>query len=46
VVFESKDGPYSPLNDKDFAPWAPVEGTSEAGVYNKSLLKKLGLCNE
>jgi cupin fold WbuC family metalloprotein len=46
VVFEAKDGPYSPINDKDFAPWAPVEGAPEAGEYNKSLLKKFGLCNE
>lgn len=22
VVFEAKEGPYSQLNDKDFAPWA------------------------
>jgi cupin fold WbuC family metalloprotein len=25
VVFEVKPGPYSPANDKDFAPWAPEE---------------------
>jgi cupin fold WbuC family metalloprotein len=27
VLFEIKQGPYIPLDDKDFAPWAPAEGT-------------------
>ena len=27
VLFESKPGPYSPLSDKDFAAWAPEEGS-------------------
>jgi cupin fold WbuC family metalloprotein len=27
VLLEVKPGPYAPLTDKDFAPWAPVEGT-------------------
>ncbi len=26
VLFELKQGPYNPLSDKDFAPWAPAEG--------------------
>lgn len=26
VIFEVKPGPYSPISDKDFAPWAPREG--------------------
>lgn len=30
VTFEAKPGPYSPASDKDFAPWAPAEGTPEA----------------
>ncbi len=25
VLFEVKPGPYEPLTDKDFAPWAPAE---------------------
>jgi len=33
VVFEVKPGPYSPINDKDFAPWAPREGDSAAAGY-------------
>ena len=30
VLFELKPGPYRPLADKDFAPWAPAEGTDGA----------------
>lgn len=30
VVFEAKPGPYERPSDKDFAPWAPQEGTDEA----------------
>lgn len=33
VVFEVKPGPYSPIDDKDFASWAPREGESGAGEY-------------
>ena len=36
IFFETKDGPYNPLNDKDFAAWAPEEGTPES----KELLNK------
>ena len=28
VLFEFKHGPYTPVTDKDFAPWAPAEGES------------------
>ena len=42
VVFESKDGPYSPINDKDFAKWAPEEGAQDANIFNEKILKKLG----
>jgi cupin fold WbuC family metalloprotein len=28
VMFEVKPGPYSPLEDKEFAAWAPSEGDS------------------
>jgi cupin fold WbuC family metalloprotein len=38
VVFEVKPGPYETLSDKDFAPWAPKEGTPEASVYLRDLL--------
>jgi cupin fold WbuC family metalloprotein len=43
VVYECKDGPYLPLSDKEFAPWAPAEGSSVALDYNKKLLKEIGL---
>ena len=33
VVFEVKPGPYSPIDDKDFATWAPREGDALAGEY-------------
>ena len=42
-VYEVKEGPYSPLTDKDFAPWAPAEETPEAGVFKRKILEKLGL---
>jgi cupin fold WbuC family metalloprotein len=33
VVFEVKPGPYNAKTDKDFAPWAPEEGTPEGEAY-------------
>ena len=42
AVFECKDGPYHPENDKIFAHWAPEEGSPDAVTYNKELLKRLG----
>ena len=30
VMFEVKPGPYHPLAENDFAPWAPPAGTPEA----------------
>lgn len=33
VIFEVKAGPYVPATDKDFAPWAPLEGDSGAPAY-------------
>jgi cupin fold WbuC family metalloprotein len=41
VVYECKDGPYSPLNDKDFAPWSPEEGSEEVENYYNGLLEKI-----
>lgn len=37
IFFETKPGPYVALTDKDFAPWAPAEGSEEAKVYLASL---------
>jgi cupin fold WbuC family metalloprotein len=33
VVFEVKPGPYEAANDKDFAPWAPEEGSAGVARY-------------
>jgi cupin fold WbuC family metalloprotein len=33
IVFETKPGPYLPPSDKDFALWAPAEGSDEAAAY-------------
>ena len=33
IFFETKQGPYVPLSDKDFAPWAPPEGTPAAANW-------------
>ncbi len=43
VLYEVKDGPYNPANDKQFAPWAPKEGEPGCNEYNKNLLKQTGL---
>ncbi len=45
LVYEIKDGPYSPADDKSFASWAPSENDEESlrTAYTSSLLKKLGL---
>jgi len=37
VVYEIKDGPYLPMNDKNFAAWAPKEGDSGCAEYLKKL---------
>jgi len=40
IFFELKPGPYIPLTDKDFAPWAPGEGAPESGAYLAALTEK------
>ncbi|MGF1615444.1 MAG: WbuC family cupin fold metalloprotein [Gammaproteobacteria bacterium] len=35
VLFEVKPGPYAPLTDKDFAPWAPAEGESACTRFER-----------
>ncbi len=37
VLFEVKPGPYSPANDKDFASWAPQEGSPAVKKYMQYL---------
>ncbi|MEI6434821.1 MAG: WbuC family cupin fold metalloprotein [Bacteroidota bacterium] len=41
VAYEFKDGPYNPIDDKNFAPWAPKEGVAEAENYLMGLLQKI-----
>lgn len=38
VFFETKGGPYLPLNSEEKAPWAPVEGDGSANAYLASLV--------
>jgi hypothetical protein len=33
VLYEAKNGPFDAATDKEAAPWAPAEGTTEAGLY-------------
>lgn len=37
ILFEVKPGPYYQASDKDFASWAPAEGTESAIDYLKNL---------
>ncbi len=37
VVFEAKTGPYDERVDKDFAPWAPEEGSPQAKQFLEQL---------
>ena len=46
VFFETKPGPYVALSDKDWAPWAPLEGTPEAVSYLEELKAKLNKFGE
>lgn len=32
LMFEVKEGPYQPLDDKDFAPWMPDEASPSASI--------------
>ncbi len=42
VLYEVKPGPYAPIDDKNFASWAPPEGSLDAAAYLSSLLAKGG----
>jgi len=39
VCFEVKPGPYDVATDKEFAPWAPAEGSERAQAYMDELLQ-------
>ena len=42
-AYELKDGPYNPIDDKNFASWAPKEGDEGCEEYNKKLLEELNI---
>jgi cupin fold WbuC family metalloprotein len=39
VIYEVKSGPYTRATDKEFAPWAPAEGSPGAEDYLRKLLE-------
>jgi cupin fold WbuC family metalloprotein len=41
ICYEVKPGPFSPVTDKEFAPWAPMEGDPSVPEYLKGLLAPL-----
>jgi cupin fold WbuC family metalloprotein len=41
LVYEVKDGPYDPSDDKFFAPWAPAEGDAGTEEYKNTLLRRM-----
>lgn len=41
VLLEVKAGPFDTNQPKDLAPWAPVEGTSEASNYLNKLIEEV-----
>ena len=42
ILFETKAGPFDPAAPKEPAPWAPAEGTPEAGAYFARLRALVG----
>jgi cupin fold WbuC family metalloprotein len=43
VCFEVKPGPWDPVTDKDFAPWAPREDDPAKETYLKKLKQQIGI---
>jgi cupin fold WbuC family metalloprotein len=43
VVYEVKDGPWDPADDKFFAPWAPKEGDRGFEEFNTKILERMGI---
>ena len=43
IVYEVKDGPYLPIDDKNFAPWAPKEGMAGCVEFIEDIFTKLAL---
>lgn len=45
VAYEVKEGPFSPIEESNFAPWSPAHDSDEIDQYKNHLLKELGLVN-
>ncbi|MFQ5329645.1 MAG: WbuC family cupin fold metalloprotein [Thermodesulfobacteriota bacterium] len=43
IFFEVKEGPYTPLTDKEFAPWSPEPDGAEQGDYLTTLKKAVAV---
>jgi cupin fold WbuC family metalloprotein len=43
IAYELKDGPYNPIDDKNFASWAPKEGESGCDAFLNKILTELNL---
>ena len=41
VFFEAKAGPYRPMGEAEFAPWAPPEGSDVATSYLEELKQQI-----
>lgn len=42
VLLELKAGPFDPEQPKEMAPWAPEDGSAEAGAYLRGLVEMVG----
>ena len=40
VAYEVKNGPYNPIDDKNFAKWAPEEGDPKAAEFLEELIRR------
>jgi len=40
IIYEVKNGPYNPIDDKNFAPWAPTENDPSREKYIEKLLNR------
>jgi cupin fold WbuC family metalloprotein len=43
VVYEVKDGPWDPADDKNFASWAPKEGDAGCEEFKRKVLSEIGI---
>lgn len=43
ILFETKPGPYTPISEKDLAPWSPAEGSEDVSAYMSFLLNQVAI---